>query len=101
MNLPGVVIAWLWNRSRRQAAQATARQPRARHQPGNRIRKPRGGNPAAERMLAHAPTTMPSLPVRLLKRWALRLAGGLLALGCLLLPTTLQNIFENLQQLLI
>ena len=39
-------------------------------------------------MLAHAPTTMPSLPVRLLKRWALRLAGGLLALGCLLLPTT-------------
>ena len=39
-------------------------------------------------MLAHAPTTMPSLPVRMLKRWALRLAGGLLALGCLLLPTT-------------
>ena len=38
-------------------------------------------------MLAHAPATMPSLPVRMLQRWALRLAGGLLALTVLVLPT--------------
>ena len=39
-------------------------------------------------MLAHAPATMPILPVELLQRWSLRLAGLLLAIGCLLLPTT-------------
>jgi len=38
-------------------------------------------------MLAHAPATMQNLPVRMLQRWALRLAGGLLALTVLLLPT--------------
>ena len=37
-------------------------------------------------MLAHALATMPTLPPRSPQWWALRLAGGLLALCCLLLP---------------